>query len=221
MKANLWFILLSIVELKNGSLISTTYLGRRLGISQQSASRYIRILEKQGLISRTVTQRGQKIIVTEDGMNKLRDVYLKLRILLGEEFPSFTIKGKVFTGFGEGAYYISRSQYSKQFEQLLGFKPFPGTLNLRLIDEADIKTRRTLENLPGILVESFEDECRSFGDVKCFHTSINGQFNGAIILVKRTHYSENVVEVIAEYNLREKMNLKDGDIVKLKIKFGG
>jgi len=217
LNSQIWFILLRIAEMGNSALISTTSLSRKIGFSQQSTSRYIRMLEKHGLISRRITSRGQFITLTGEGLKRLREVYNRLKIIFGEAIPLFTIKGVVFTGLGEGAYYMSKKGYVEQFEKQLGFKPFPGTLNIKLLDENDIKAKRELASLQGKVIHPFIDDDRTFGDVKCFPASINGKVNGAVILVKRTHYGDNILEVISEYNLREKLSLKDGDIVRLTV----
>ena len=217
MNSKLWFILLKIAELEPKGIISTTYLGELLGKSQQSISRYIRDLEKEDLITRTITPKGQRIVLTEKGVNMLREVYYKLKVIFKEEPSIYVLKGKVFTGLGEGAYYVSQKGYKSEFERKLGFQPYPGTLNLRLTDESQIKIRKTIEAMPGVIVESFRNKNRSFGTVKCFKVSINDTVKGALIFIQRTHYADDVVEVISDKNLRETLNLKDGDIVKLTV----
>ena len=54
------------------------------------------------------------------------------------------VTGVLFSGLGEGAYYIMIKGYRKQFQSKLGFDPFPGTLNLRLDSTVDRKIRRDL-----------------------------------------------------------------------------
>lgn len=39
--------------------------------------------------------------------------------------------GEVVSGLGEGAYYVR--QYEPLIEEYLGFKPFPGTLNVKIL----------------------------------------------------------------------------------------
>ncbi|WEU40769.1 MAG: CTP-dependent riboflavin kinase [Candidatus Odinarchaeum yellowstonii] len=217
MEAKLLLVLLSIAELGNGAFTSTTILSGRIGVSQQSASRYLKLLEKEGLISRKITRRGQVVTLTKAGLDELRGIYNRLKVIFGEVTPLYVIKGVVFTGFGEGSYYMSKKGYLEQFEKQLGFKPFPGTLNIKLIDENDIKAKRELQGMPGKLIKSFKEDDRIFGDVKCFPALINGKVEGAVILIKRTHYGDDVLEVISKFNLREKLSLKDGDIVKLTV----
>ncbi len=83
-------------------------------------------------------------------------LYSNLRLLLETPYPpSITLEGTVFTGLGEGAYYIGRESYRQQFVEKLGFDPYPGTLNLKLVGDYDVKARTELEAYPAIAVEGF------------------------------------------------------------------
>jgi riboflavin kinase len=128
-----------------------------------------------------------------------------------------TLEGVVFSGLGEGAYYIRQDGYRKQFIEKLGFDPYPGTLNVRLTSEYDTKTRQELENYPAIEVEGFKDESRSFGPVKCYPALINNKAKGAWIFAFRTHYDSSVVEIVAPHYLRNQLKIEDGQRVKIEV----
>jgi riboflavin kinase len=68
------------------------------------------------------------------------------------------------------------------------------------------------------MIEGFEDGQRTYGSVKSFKTTIDDKVEGAILLIKRTHHAENVLEIISPVYLREKLELKDGDKVTIKVK---
>jgi riboflavin kinase len=99
----------------------------------------------------------------------------------------------------------------------LGFDPYPGTLNLKLKTGLEVQAKRILDAYPGIMIDGFEDGQRTFGPVKSFKTIINNKIEGALLLIKRTHHGENVMEIISPFFLREKLGLKDGDRVNIKI----
>lgn len=198
--------------------ISTEFLAEKLGISQQTASRYLICLEGEGIIQRTITPEGSLIKILESGMKKIKQLYSTLRFLIEAEYPpSVTIEGTVFTGLGEGAYYISKEVYRKQFIEKLGFDPYPGTLNLKLTTDYDLKTRTELETYPAIEIEGFENENRTFGLVKCYPANIDNKVKGAIVFALRSHYDVSVLEVIASMCLRKQLNLKDGNKVKVEV----
>jgi riboflavin kinase len=145
-------------------------------------------------------------------------MFQKLRVIVEAAHPlSVTLEGAVFSGFGEGAYYIKQEGYKKQFLEKLGFDPYPGTLNVRLTSDYDIKARQELESYPAIEVEGFKDEARTFGPVKCYPVLINNKAKGALILALRTHYDASVLEIIAPQYLRSQLKIKDGQKVKIEV----
>ncbi len=198
--------------------VSTEYLAERIGLSQQTASRHLIQLEKKGWIRRTITPEGCLIKITESGVGELKKLYSSLQAVFEAAYPlSVTLEGVLFTGLGEGAYYITRDGYRKQFIEKLGFDPYPGTLNLKLTTDYDMKTRAELESYPAIEIQGFKSETRTFGPVKCYPAIINNKVKGAVVAALRSHYNSSVIEIIAPYYLRDKLKLKDGHKVKIEI----
>jgi riboflavin kinase len=215
------FTLMKLAEMgahRRVAKISTEYLAEKLGVSQQTASRYLIELDDKRWIERTVSAEGCLIKVTDSGIKELQRLYSNLRYLIEAAYPpSVTLEGTVFTGLGEGAYYISKEHYRKQFMEKLGFDPYPGTLNLKLTTDYDVKTRDELEAYPGIDVEGFTDEDRTFGPVKCYPVTIENKEKGALILALRSHYDASVLEIVAPVFLRKHLGLKDGHKVKVEV----
>ena len=215
------FILLKLAEMgahRRIAKISTEYLAGKLGASQQTASRYLIELDKNGWIKRTITPEGCLLKITDAGIKELKKLYSNLRFLMEAAYPpSITLEGVVFSGLGEGAYYISKERYRKQFIEKLGFEPYPGTLNLKLTTDYDVKTRSELEAYPAIEIEGFKNEDRTFGSVKCYPVTIENKVKGALILALRSHYDTSVIEIIAPVFLRKHLNLKDGHKVKVEV----
>lgn len=198
--------------------VSTEYLAEKMGLSQQTASRYLIKLDKIGLIERTVTPEGCLVKLTDAGTSELKRLYSGLRTIFEAAYPlSITLEGILFSGLGEGAYYIAKDGYRKQFIEKLGFDPYPGTLNLKLTTEYDLKTLAELEKYPAIELEGFRNETRSFGPVKCYPAMINNKLKGAVIFAMRTHYDTSVLEIVAPVFLRGSLKLKDGHKVKVEI----
>ncbi|MGC9094217.1 MAG: DUF120 domain-containing protein [Candidatus Bathyarchaeia archaeon] len=215
------YTLLKLAEMgahRRTAKISTEYLAEKIGTSQQTASRYLIDLERKGLIKRAITPDGCLIKFTENGVKELKKLYATLRFLMEAAYPpSITLEGVLFTGLGEGAYYTSIDKYRKQFIEKLGFDPYPGTLNLKLTTDYDIKTRAELESYPAIEIEGFKDENRTYGPVKCYPVIIENKVKGALISALRSHYDSSVIEVIAPVFLRKHLNLKDGHKVKVEV----
>jgi riboflavin kinase len=217
MKWRLWFALYKLLELGASRTVKTSTLevARELEVSQQTASRHLIELDKAGYITKQASREGLEVRLTNRGMEELRKVYVALKTVMETSQGVTIIEGVVFSGFGEGAYYVRQEEYRRQFEEKIGFKPYLGTLNLKLTF-SNITKKRELEAYPPILIKGFETKERVFGDVRCYPTNINDQIAGAVILINRTHYDESVIEVIAPVHLRSKLNLMDGSKVTLK-----
>jgi len=196
-------------------IFTTTELARLLRASQQTASRHLIELEKMGLIHRVRLGRRESIKITSGGIRHLDNMFLTLKRAFEMKKSETVFEGTVFSGMGEGAYYINQPGYRNQFISKLGFEPYPGTLNLRVRKE-DQEEVRLLGASPFILIEGFTNGNRSFGPVKCFRGSVGEKVDGALIVPVRTHYAGDVVELISKEFLRKLLHLKDGDTVKIR-----
>lgn len=217
-KPHLWFTLYTLMKLgatKTAIKISTTQLSQEMGGSQQSASRHLQLLESEELIERSISSEGSKIKITGHGQAELDLVLKELKWHLeGKEAQTIEFEGEVISGLFEGAYYISKEGYHRQIVERLGFEPFPGTLNVR-IKEEDYDKRRRLERGEYIRLEGFKDGERSFGAAHCFVCMINEEIEGALIVAERSIHDYSVLEIISPYYLRRRLELADGDKVRL------
>ena len=198
---------------KGEVLLSSGDLAARLGISQQSASGKILELVREGLVARRMGPRKQALQLTAKAVAMLRrehSDYLKLF----ERPEKFAITGQVASGFGEGGYYVGQEHYQRQFRRLLGMRPFPGTLNLRLSGPEAAKLE-LLRQQPGLPLEGFENNGRTFGKGRVFRARL-GSIDCAVVLPDRTLHSDNL-EVICEKHLRRSLGLRDGQAVRLEV----
>jgi len=194
----------------------TTELANFLGVSQQSVSRILNKLHTQDYIYKELRNRVLWIRITEKGLMEIED-YIKYVNDVYVNPGRFVFEGYVSTGLGEGAYYMSRKQYVTQFESILGFKPYPGTLNVRLKNPFYIYQNRLLRRLNGYKIKGFRTKERVFGDVKAFKAIINDRIDGAVIYAERSIYGFDMLEVIAPEYLRGFFKLKDDDKIKVVI----
>lgn len=200
---------------------SSGELAGRIGVSQQTASRKILELLDRGLIVRRMGTRKQLIRLAPAGVAVLRSEFAEYASLFhgGERV---VVRGRVATGLGEGRYYLSRDGYRSQFRKLLGFDPYPGTLNVE-VDTLDREKLAELKEVDGLLATEFMDEGRTFGAVKCFRARVKARAaeadEAAVVLPVRSHHT-NVLEVIAPVSLRESLRLADGTEVSVTVEFG-
>jgi riboflavin kinase len=129
--------------------------------------------------------------------------------------PRVKVRGRVFSGLGEGGFYVSI--YSKEFKRALGFTPYPGTLNIRINgDVAEIK--RCLES-GGVRVEPPRIPRVKLGAVRVYPAWLKG-VHVYVVRPDITVYKYDVLEVIANVYLRGLLGLSDGDEVEVEVECG-
>lgn len=193
--------------------LSSTELAEYMGISQQSASRFILSLLREGYIIRQMNGRKQEVSITEKGLNLLIKEYSDLATLL-EKPVKMRLEGTVQSGLGEGRYYISRKGYIIQFQEKLGFIPYLGTLNLKIKPGSELALRK-LRSMDGIHIDGFTTDDRTYGPVKIFLCTVSGIKCG-IIFPERSVYSD-VMEIISTEYLREKLGITDGSDLNVEV----
>ena len=99
----------------------------------------------------------------------------------------------------------------KQIEEKLGFSPYLGTLNIKLTNRSASQLY-LLEKTPAIKIIPAEGYCIGLS----FKARIENK-DCAIILPKIENYPKNVLEIVAPLNLRETLNLKDGNMISVTV----
>lgn len=193
--------------------LTTSKLGKLMGVSQQTASNRIRELLDLGMVARETGFRAQRIRITDQGVAALRKEYMDFKRIF-ESYDKMSISGEVTTGSGEGRYYLQQEEYSNQFRRILRATPFKGTLNLK-VKGREAEKLESLKSMDGIIVQGFESEGRAFGDVKCFLATIR-QKKCAVVIPIRSHHRE-MVEIISHLKLRDAFKLRDGDLIAVDI----
>ena len=194
-------------------VLTSRELGERLGVSQQAADRYLVALERKGLVSRALAQRRQRLLLTPSAVEMLRSEYHTYRrIFEGPARLSFS--GEVTSGLGEGRYYLSQPGYVVQFNERLGYTPYPGTLNVRLGGRA-LRKVGLLGTYSGIRIDGFQASGRTFGGATCFPARMNGHACH-LIHPDRSHHKD-VVEFVAPDCLRETLPVRDHDVVEVDV----
>jgi riboflavin kinase len=121
------------------------------------------------------------------------------------------VRGKVFSGSGEGAKFIEIPWVREQIIEKLGFIPYPGTLNIKLTE--GVVNFKLLKKAKAIEILPAKGFCRG----RCFNACFMDTLKCAIVIPEVENYPESILEVIAPINLRQKFKLKDGDTVDVKI----
>lgn len=190
---------------------TTSEFGQIFGVSQQSASRYLMLLEKQGWITRARSEKGFKVSITDEGVSVLKRLERKISSFLNHD-SEMTYVGEVVSGIGEGAYYVSK--YAEKINETLGYSPYPGTLNVRVHSgKPDLDIKSTIK------ISGFTSEGRSYGGVGLtpIVLTINRKtIHCHAIIPERTHHKLDL-ELISKHNFRKEFKAADGDEVRFTV----
>ncbi|AXR77145.1 DUF120 domain-containing protein [Natrarchaeobaculum sulfurireducens] len=200
--------------------ISCSALADRLDASNQTASRRLQRLESATLLERDTVSDGQWVSVTDEGERVLHAEYEDYRRIF-ERDTEVALEGIVTSGMGEGRHYISLPGYNRQFEDRLGYEPFPGTLNVELREDS-VRRRSAVSSLEPIPIDGWEDDERTYGPAVCYPATIEtatGEryVDAHTIAPERTHHDDDQLEVIAPVKLREELGLEDDDHVTVSV----
>ena len=127
---------------------------------------------------------------------------------------NFKIEGIVASGLGRGAQFVGLDWVRRQLRQKLSLDPFPGTLNL--VISADVWL--ALYNRRSTFLKIADP---SSANCPGFLKAVTLRAHGLIcplayvILPELTEY-QDVLEIIAAENLREKLGLEDGDRINVE-----
>ena len=121
------------------------------------------------------------------------------------------LRGTVITGEGNGKKYLSLPWVRQQIEEKLGYLPYLGTLNVRLTRKS-VKNKRTLLKIRSIVICPADGFCMG----TLFKAFVLGS-ECAVVLPEVEKYPENLLEIIAPVNLRERLLLEDGDTVEIAV----
>ncbi len=190
----------------------------KLNSTQQSVSRHLIELEKEGLIKRSLDRKNQIIHLTEKATNILRGHYEMLHMIFSDlTNGSLDFSGTINSGLGEGAFYVKIPQYLSQFKSLLGAEPYHGTLNVYLTDENNQIDRyyNVIKNLKPKKINGFETKERTYGAVECFEAFIASYDKPEIrercfiLNIHRTSHKYGTLEIISDKYLRGVLGLQD------------
>ena len=115
--------------------------------------------------------------------------------------------GRVFAGKGEGKKFIELPWVGVQINKKLGFKPYPGTLNLRLSRDSSKLTELINKNK---ILKIYPPA--GYCEGLLFKATI-GELDIGVIVPQVDNYPSDVLEVVSPLHLREELKLHNGNLV--------
>jgi CTP-dependent riboflavin kinase len=124
------------------------------------------------------------------------------------------IRGRIVEGLRVGANFTQIPWVRKQFISKLSIDPYPGTLNLEIVDQKDLQNFEKLKATRGVEITP---EDPSFCSGKCYSVLIGKKLKGVILLPVVENYPKNKMELIASQNIKEALSVKTGDFLEVEI----
>jgi riboflavin kinase len=122
------------------------------------------------------------------------------------------ISGIIQRGAGKGAFFTQVDWVVRQCEQMLGYRPFPGTLNMRVNDS----DARHLSLLTDTCDFELVPDDPAFCSAKMKKVHINGSPAAVVIPSEDVRiHDERILEIISACGIKQTLGLKDGDPVRL------
>ena len=123
------------------------------------------------------------------------------------------IRGRIVEGLREAGNFTQIPWVKRQFIEKLSIDPYPGTLNLEIVDPESLQAFRKLKASKGFEITP---EDSSFCSAQCYPVLINGQLKGAIVFPLVKDYPENKMELIASEKIKEALFLNTGDLLEVE-----
>ena len=122
------------------------------------------------------------------------------------------VYGTIQSGAGKGAFFMQVDWVVRQCKQMLGFVPFPGTLNIH-ISKNDMSKLKSLIN-----AFDFEliPDVQGFCSAKLKKISIYDIPAAVVIPSEEVRiHDAHILEIISPYNIKHTFRLKDGNSILL------
>ncbi|HTN69775.1 MAG TPA: DUF120 domain-containing protein [Methylomirabilota bacterium] len=132
------------------------------------------------------------------------------------------INGIVFSGLGQASSFMALDWVQQALREILGFTPFPATLNVRPQTSEDLQAwgdiRRDMKGVSLPPADGGFCSARLFPvDIHRAESGRNARARGAVLLPEVADYPEDKIEVVAAVRLKNEFGLQDG--VRLTLEF--
>ena len=116
------------------------------------------------------------------------------------------------SGVGQGALFTNLAWVVEKYEEEMGSKPFPGTLNVKIIEEDQPLLAKMFAEKDFYLISPDPKFCNASAK-KVFVNAIPGV---AVFPSEEVHiHGREVIEIIAACPIRKKLGLNIGDMVEI------
>ena len=139
-----------------------------------------------------------------------------LRLTLNPVMAPIRLSGILVVGKGEGAVFTQVPWVQRTFTRILGFEPYPGTVNLRVGSDSDSKEAlKDIHEARGIAI--IPPEGSGFCPARCFHARLPSSLPAGLVIPEVEGYYEDILELLAPVNVRNTLGVSEGDEIEVEI----
>ena len=124
------------------------------------------------------------------------------------------IEGQLVRGLGQAADFTQIDWVRRQFLDLAGIDPHPGTVNLALGDAVNRTRWRRWRDTPGHAMLPADG---AFCSARCYPVRIEGRLPAAVVLPQIEDYPEDKLEFVAALPVRAHFALDEGARVRVEL----
>lgn len=135
---------------------------------------------------------------------------------MGPPMSLVRMTGRLIKGRGEGVGFTQIPWVKEAFTRILGFEPYPGTVNLRVDLSSEAKDAlRIIRKSEGILMPPPEGS--GFCAARCFRGRLGAACSAGLVIPDVEGYYEDVLELVAPVNVREALGVSEGETIEVEI----
>jgi riboflavin kinase, archaea type len=124
-----------------------------------------------------------------------------------------SLRGSVTAGLGQGAQFMSVPWVRDAVRRLVGFTPYPGTLNVTLDPDMTSEWERMRDGRAVVLAPPTGQTCGAV----LVSVVVAPDVEAAVIVPDVTRHGKNLLELIAAVHIRSRLGLRDDDPVALLV----
>src|SRR5262245_39744759 len=124
------------------------------------------------------------------------------------------LRGVVTAGLGQGAHFMSLPWVRDAVSRLVGFTPYPGTLNVRLDPGLADTWQRIQDDRAIVMAPPPSQTCGA----RLVPVVVVPAVEAAVIVPDVTRYGRDLLELIAPTHIRSRLGLRDDDPVILRVR---
>ena len=121
-----------------------------------------------------------------------------------------TLRGRVVSGKGKAALFLSLKNYGRFIAGQLGLLPYPGTLNVK-VDPGE--KEKFLAGKIRLRLRSFAHDGKRMGGITAYPVKFEGRVPALLVAPDKSTHAKGIVEVVAVASLRRGLKLRDGSKV--------